>query len=427
MHLLTTHLLKLLALGLPVAVSTLLVLVGSSVRAQSQDDGVQLYNDRKYSEAVRAFEAHYTEVMADPNQAYYYALSLVGAGNTERAVQICDYIVKKYPTAPAARQAKNALDLWRANLKSSGAHAATDSGVIATGAAAAYPDRRATGLGAATPDGGPSHFLVRYTMDGPKYMVPARFNGREFKMCLDTGCARTIVPIEYIDQLGVPHPTGKPDGHYSGTGAAIWRATADIQLGPLVRRSFPIEIFDHSSWPGTPLLGNDFFAGYRRNINSSGETIEVVRADRASSQTIAKPITAPTTTSGGFVVPFERDRGGRGSPVITATINGRPVRALFDTGGNDAIWVTQEEAQRLGLAPEDGRTVYVGETRIPCQQLSVPTVQIGLMKLSDVKVMIFDKNQATWGTDTVCFGTAMLKEYDYFIDQETRTIRFLKK
>jgi hypothetical protein len=49
--------------------------------AGAAEDGAQLYTQGRYAEAVRAFEARYNESMAYPNSAYYYALSLVAAGN----------------------------------------------------------------------------------------------------------------------------------------------------------------------------------------------------------------------------------------------------------------------------------------------------------------------------------------------------------
>jgi predicted aspartyl protease len=255
-------------------------------------------------------------------------------------------------------------------------------------------------------------FSVSYVMQRSKYMVATTINGRELLMRLDTGCKRCIVPIAFLDQLGLEKPNRAPDARYKRTGSAIWKITADVQLGPLVRREMVIDVFDGELWPGSPVLGNSFFEGYRRLVRSSRSEVHFFH--ESLDRTVDLDLT------GSCVLPFVKDKQ-RGTPIVEAVVNGCSAPVLFDTGANDALWLTTEQAARFNIENR-GTEIAVGKSRVRCVKTHIPSLQIGELHLLNIKTMIFDKAEATWATDYICFGTALLAEYDYFIDDRSGLI-----
>lgn len=264
----------------------------------------------------------------------------------------------------------------------------------------------------------PDRVLLPYVMQGSKYMVAAEVNGKQLLMRVDTGCRRCIIPVSYINEVGLQKPERKPDSHYKRTGAAIWKVRADLALGPIVRRDVPIDLFDGDLWPGTPVLGNNFFAGYRRFIRGSRAEIELICETRHA---------VSLDCSESFVdcsIPFRKDSQ-RGTPVVNATINGLSTELLFDTGANDALWLTRQHAEHLSIEIE-GTPVAVGNSKIPCVRTNIPLLQLGGLVLTDVKTIICDRARATWATDIACFGTALLRGYDYLIDDPSGLIHIIQ-
>ena len=374
------------------------------------ENAVQLYGQKKFDLAATVFEQIIGTETKNANAYYYLGLCYLQSRQYKAAKSMFSDAITRFPETSAAAMAKKALQ----GLEPSNASTQADSRTRT-------PDSNNLQLTThSQSDNLPRQFMVPYTMHGPKYMVNANINGHPLQMCVDTGCDRTIIPIEYIEEIRLEKPSVKYAGHYSSTGAGFWKEQANIQLGPLLRNKLAIEIFDTSSWPGVPLLGNTFFEGFSRSFNSADATLratrEVSQADNALSG------------SGECLIPFEPDRY-RNSPIIDAVINGHTTKVMFDTGGNDSIWITYEEASALGIDPDNGTTQHVGSSRIPCVGLTVDKVQLGKVILEDVKIMIFDKSQATWGTDIVCFGSTMLGEYGYnfIIDNKTKVIRIRKQ
>lgn len=259
-------------------------------------------------------------------------------------------------------------------------------------------------------------FTIPYTMEGSKYMVPVMVQGKPFSMRLDTGCGRCIIPVDYAQSIGIEIPAREPDSHHRRLGCAIWKVSMDVQLGTLIRKAMPVAIFDTTVWPGTPILGNDFFNGYLRVLQASDKQLRV-------SQNMGADLDSNWQRK--CVVPFRRDRH-RGTPIVETVINGKTVPVLFDTGANNAIWMTYEQAAELDLEVE-GTAVVVGSTKIPAVRLNVRSLKIGSVHLSNVKTVVCEKAHATWATDMICFGTAILSDCDFAIDDRSAKLHILRR
>lgn len=386
-----------------------------SYAASSYNDAVQLYNQRKFDQATTIFEQVIKAEVNNANAYYYLGLCYMQSRRIAEAKSIFSKIISQFPETTASTYAKTALQ-----------------GLQVKGSAEKVGNLSKTSINTqslpprVSNENLPFQFVVPYTMVGPKYMVEAKVDGHELQMCVDSGCDRVIIPIEYCDQIGLQRPSGEYNGHYGGTGTGLWHSQVSLAVGPLSRQKIAVDIFD-TSWSGVPILGNNFFKGFSRSFDTYAATLRLVRTSNGVAES-QRVLSAVAMGSGECTLPFEPDKY-RHSPILNITINGHPTKVMFDSGGNDSIWITYEEASALGIDPDNGTVTHVGSTKIPCVMLTVDKVQIGSISLSDVKTMIFDKSQATWGTDIVCFGTALLGtyEYDYVIDDQAKVIRIRKK
>jgi tetratricopeptide (TPR) repeat protein len=191
------------------------------------NEAVKLYNLQKFEQAACIFDQISRTELRSANASYYLGLCYMQLHRNIEAVAVFSQIVFEFPQSTAAQLSKKAL-LGLAKKDVAASNESISGGMTTGGSKPSWSNGSSDNL--------PSRFVVPYTMVGPKYMVDATVNGHALQVCIDSGCDRVIIPIEYIDQIGLSQPSGEYNGHYGGTGAGFWRSQVNIQLGPLSRK-----------------------------------------------------------------------------------------------------------------------------------------------------------------------------------------------
>ncbi len=106
-------------------------------------------------------------------------------------------------------------------------------------------------------------------------------------------------------------------------------------------------------------------------------------------------------------------------PVVTAAINGRPVRMVLDTGATYTV-VAPSAAARLGLRPIGGPVAMEGAGgRVSATPVVLPQVQIGGAQLQGVPAIV--GRALDIATDGV-FGVTLLSAFEIDLDVPRRVM-----
>ncbi len=116
-------------------------------------------------------------------------------------------------------------------------------------------------------------FSVPFSEVGEKLIVNAKVNGRYQDMCFDTGAFGVCMSKSQCEKTGLKVPdtlatqTKGPNGQMVNS----WEINADLSLGPINKKSFPIRVIDSDT--SYPLLGLNFFGNRTYSIDRSKKEI----------------------------------------------------------------------------------------------------------------------------------------------------------
>ncbi len=265
-----------------------LLLIGStSVRADDSlyQQALLEYQNRHYYEAVRLFEQYvngHAENNPDPalmaHALFYQAACQEKLGNSRGASMLYQSVIKQYPNTKLAAEAQNALE--QLTFSSITHKQLQDEQPV--------PPPRNPAL-----DSLPRETFVPFVKQGNLMLVQGEINGKGTGMLFDTGATGCLFSTDQLTSLRIQLPRGKPTTAVAGVGARqqkpAWAMLADIRLGNIERRQFPVRVSDNLL--NFPLLGVDFLQGLEYTVDNKEKVIRfkaISREDKAGANVNAR-------------------------------------------------------------------------------------------------------------------------------------------
>jgi predicted aspartyl protease len=257
-------------------------------------------------------------------------------------------------------------------------------------------------------------------------IVEGSINGRTTPMIFDTGASSCTATVQQLKSLGIEPPTGKPNGFAGGVGSAhripSWTILADLKLGKIERRQFPLTVID--SQIGMPLLGETFYHDFEYSIDGAASAISFKTKNSTSVlQSASAKAGVSVGADGKYVynVPFTME--GR-SIVVTAKIDGQPVQMIFDTGADISMF-TLKQVQDLHInLQKTGRTIPMGGIS---GRMEAPIVIVNNVQLGPIDKPLVCAVTTNAAMPRPLLGQEYFKEYPYSIDHANGVIKFQKK
>src|SRR5688572_8553573 len=265
---------------------------------------------------------------------------------------------------------------------------------------------------------------VPFTLYQNGIIVPAIVNGRDsIRLLLDTGWGPLALVSSSARRLGleVDAPDAEGLGRIRPGSLAVGGA---IQQRPLVE-VFPSEDLAPLIGPHDGILSTAFFRDLVLQVDYPAR---VVRFWRRS------PIPrTPRSTATRVSVPMVfSPRAGALPFTDSVFVDGRPVRALFDTGGSGAFVAMPEFVERAGLGPiPDSARTFIGllsadtTARQEVRFARVGRVSMGPFGMDSARMMLAPSLMAgdDWGHDLI-IGYGFMRHYVVTFDYPGRTITF---
>lgn len=260
--------------------------------------------------------------------------------------------------------------------------------------------------GATAPD------VVPYVVSpSGQMLVVLQVNGKPIQVCFDTGADVCYLTTSQLAAAGIKLPTRKTDASFADFGGkeSILQAEARLSLGT-VNRLVTVYVRDDSrdATRGRvrmkyPLLGRNFWQLTPFRVDDRAKTITFI-SDRDA------PIA-------GCPVPFTIDGY---SMAVTATVNGRPLKMILDTGAS-TVTVSEKHLQTIGVKPAQlkrrSADVHVGG-RESVYRFDIEKISLGPVTKLSVP--------ATCGHssffDKPLLGRSFLRGVTYTVDSKNKRI-----
>jgi|AGTN01.3.fsa_nt_gi Uncharacterized protein conserved in bacteria len=366
----------------------------SSKTADELQTGLAAFNAKKYGEAADHFQKYLKGRTPDPRTTYYVALCYMNTGQTARAKQYFDYIVRNFPQSQEFALSQKALTRW-----GGGAASGAVAGVVSGDPAGGVGDAELAKL--------PDTTDFRY-QEGPNghMEVTAYINGRPMTCWFDTG-ASAYFGKNQLRELGIPLPQGPADGvtaGWAGRPVETWHVTTSVKIGNMTR-VLPLTVAEE--WDNPPLVGQDFVKGFQYAIDSGGKRV-----------TLTKKLTvaAGTRTNSLYDVPcvVEGER-----EYVTVNVEGKPCSGvLIDTGASMTI-ISNDRAASMGLnIPEDAPMMMAGGVggMIPFRKVELD-LRLGPIIKQDFPVMI-------GGNAGCAIGQDFMSGWRFTVDRDAKLLKF---
>lgn len=396
----------------------IVALFSSAATAEPYSEGIEFYNQRNFQRAASCFETAIARSPENTNAIYYAALTYQQLRNNPRAIELYKQLATRYPGSRGGKLAIQALQGLGAGGGSGGGYSSSSASTTRSysrsygGSSSSSEDPDLARL----PAQERLHFRTEDNGGKPVLWVSGSVRSTPLDFVFDTGADHTVIGMDHLAQIGLPRPSGPPDGHSMGVGNKVsesWIIRTDVKVGGIQRHNFPLWVSDRTGVP--PLLGRNFMEPFNYTIDTSGGSILMTKKVTASS-------------SGGFGVssqggvPFRRVRGG--GVLVSVEVNGRPIDMLFDTGAQSCLF-SKKDMRDLGISiPADAEhemTQGVGGA-MPGLKFPVSRMKLGPIDKTNLPITVVEQD---FGEPLL--GQSFFHDYQYTIDDQRNVIRFLRR
>ena len=376
-------------------------------------DGQKLYSEGSYRAAAAKFEAALKANPHDPNTIYCCAASQELSVNSARARQLYEYLCSSFPSSRVAAMARSRLHQL-VNAGGSSFNAPPDSRQDTVSYVPLPGSVSSRSGGDAYLRGLPDQVSVPFHRggNGIGIYVDGTINGALIRFHLDTGSSLTVVSKKSTSGSAIAsQPSGEQfavHGVGSLTRNHACRQMMDLQVGPILRRDFPVTVQD--DMPGPAMLGQDFLKDFDLSV------------DNAAMQVTFRKKTAGRVLSAQhrriMDIPFTLGPGGH--MIVDALVNGKQCQMYFDTGA-DAICFSQDDFKRLGIPLPGGPPAHAsygvaGATAT--WDVLLDSLSVGRLQKDHVKVSLLESSNMS----KPLLGQAFFGNLDIAIDRGTSLI-----
>lgn len=188
-------------------------------------------------------------------------------------------------------------------------------------------------------------------------------DGTPVPMIIDTGASGIVIPARIADDVGLRQDVNRTGTAYGAGGVARFdiAATYLITVGDIGRHSLRFVVDIDSDNPDV-LVGDAFL--FEQDLEIDGREMHFLAPVDCDS---TLPAYGDAATS--FAAMEPGDKGVR-SPIIRVLVNGRPLRALVDTGAPISL-IDQRAAHALGVDPGERNSRSIDVPAIGTHRLAL--------------------------------------------------------
>jgi predicted aspartyl protease len=191
-----------------------------------------------------------------------------------------------------------------------------------------------------------------------KLIVDGAINGQNIGVMLDTGTTKSLILRAAAVRLGLPRQKSRRDRMFGvGGETTVEIATVDeFRVGQFVRRNPRMYVAGDQDFGENVavLLGEDFLQHVDVEFDLAHRAIRLYEPRDCDGVSLAH-----WTRGGAGEVEIEAFDVARPQILLTIQINGKPVRALLDSGAATSM-LSKADAARLGVTPETPGVVAIG-------------------------------------------------------------------
>jgi clan AA aspartic protease (TIGR02281 family) len=217
-------------------------------------------------------------------------------------------------------------------------------------------------------------------------------NGRPIAVLLDTGAMQTLVLRSAAERLDLTRWDVNGARMYGVGGESVVNRTLvdEFRVGQFARTNLQMIVAGEREFGADVLLGEDFFRQFDVEFDLAANTVRMYRAENCAATLLA--YWAGTDVG---QVEFDSARDGRPEIVLSVEVNGRPIKALLDSGASGSI-LDKAEAARVGVAPDTPGVVAaparggLGSNSIPSWIGAFKSFTIGNETIRDTEIAFAD-------------------------------------
>lgn len=406
-------------LGLALAVLLMTSLCASTAYADSFDDGMKQFNGKNFPVALVLFKSSEKAGIKPSAALYYQALCYHYQSQFDKAAEAYSDVCTRYPSTPAAANARAALNSLTQSRPSPAKVAVANATQVSQPAGAFPLAKKGTPL--ADWYMGIDTFIgeIPFVYSGSRILVVASIQGKAVPAIFDTGANLTVFGKTALEKAGVDLRSSHKGGTLHGVAGQISYDTmqSKVRLGNMFA---PIDVAiendtaEARNGGGRPigLIGADVFAEYVFEVDPSAQVIRFLkRVQRSSERSAANAKLGERFTWLGDSI------------LVTAKVNGRECPMIFDTGCSGLAF-SDKQLGSAGLnRPVDssrGSSTGIGGRR-ESYGFEIDNVSLGPVtkKKVDASVGVYSTQ------DYPLLGMGFLGGMRFIVDPAKEIIRFM--
>jgi predicted aspartyl protease len=249
-------------------------------------------------------------------------------------------------------------------------------------------------------------------------ILPARLGAQQTRLLLDTGSNWSLIKAKLVRTLGLKPKALAPRHYVDVAGGRIHHFVTipNLALGSLILSiDFVVlpDTAEEALWEAT--LGAAALSRFDVEIDGLVSTVRLYRPDAACRGTFG-----PVTDNKWVEIPFTFDEQ---IPEFTATLDGKQVRAVFDTGASRSLMDLGLAGRLYGITPSSpgvsprGRQTLPSGKTLPFYAYRFKHLGIGGLMFNDVEILLAE-------LDVVPFtlGMSEIRHLHLYIAFERRRI-----
>jgi predicted aspartyl protease len=257
---------------------------------------------------------------------------------------------------------------------------------------------------------------IPFQQDSTKHIhLPVVIGGVNSQMMLDTGAFWSLLRKDIATQLGLEPRRNYNLMMFDGGGARIDQSVLvpEFRLGQL--NFGAAEFFVSEFWAGAPLneragvIGQNLLAKVDLEIDNAGRTVSIFSQDHCSGDGVYWADEAVVlkyeragarTTATGSRLKRDVDKNQIDEPIVTAELQGKPVRLLFDTGATFTSMDLEHARNAFGLTKDSpgvepaGSAIVASGARIETYRYVFSELKISGIRFENVPVLLGDFDRA---------------------------------